>query len=92
MDDGSLKWLYKSNAMRICTENFSYICVKRLQKAILNKFNINLTLTKFKKKSIIIGYRLYINEFNSKAFRELIKPYILESMKYKVSDGNKYHL
>lgn len=92
MDDGSLKWLGKSNAMRICTENFSYRCVKRLQKALLNKFSLDLTLLKVKKKSKILGHRLYINEANSKTFRELIRPYLLDSMKYKVSDGNKNHL
>ena len=92
MDDGSLKWLGKSNAMRICTEKFSLRCVKRLQKAINNKFKINLTLIKVKKNNIVVGYRLYINEKNSRVFRELIEPYLIESMKYKVSNGLKNHL
>lgn len=80
MDYRSLKSLDLSNGIIFSTENFSYICVKRLQKAILYKFNINSTLIKVKKKSIIIGYRLYINEANCILFRDLIKPYLLNSM------------
>jgi hypothetical protein len=92
MDDGSLKWKGKSNAMRICSEGFSLDDVMRLKRVINDKYNINMQLIKIKKKDIIIGYRLQINEANSILFRELIKPYLLEVMSYKVSDGNKNHL
>jgi len=92
MDDGSLKWKGKSNAMRICSDGFSLDDVMRLKKVINDKYNINMQLIKIKKKDIIIGYRLQINEANSILFRELIKPYLLEVMSYKVSDGNKNHL
>jgi len=34
MDDGSIKWLGKSNVMRICTENFSFECIQRLKKVL----------------------------------------------------------
>jgi hypothetical protein len=113
MDDGSLKWKNKSNAMRICTESFSEIGVKRLQKALKNLYNIDTQLTRktngWAGRALpalpgpgwqspagparkFVGYRLAINEQNSTAFRELIKPYLVDCMRYKVSDGNKGHL
>lgn len=87
MDDGSLKWLNHSNGMRICTDSFSLLSLKRIIKALLNKFNIKINLNKNKN-----GYRLLINEENSLIFRNIIEPYILPSMKYKVSNGLKGHL
>jgi len=87
MDDGSLTWLGKSNAMRICTENYDKISLIRIKKALLKKYNLNLILNKQKK-----GYRLLINEDNSLIFRNLIEPNLIPSMKFKVSDGNKWHL
>jgi hypothetical protein len=92
MDDGSLKWLNHSNAMRICTESFSEAGVTRLQNALQNKFEIQTTLTPEKNNDVVIGYRISINERNSSKFRELIQSYLVDCMKYKVSDGNKGHL
>jgi hypothetical protein len=92
MDDGSLKWLGKSNAMRICTESFSETGVKRLQKALKNLYNIETQLVCKTNNKKFVGYRLAINESNSTAFRNLIRPYLIPPMGYKVSDGNKGHL
>lgn len=92
MDDGALKWLNKSNGMRICTDSYTYICLIRLQKALKNKFNIETKLNKIKKNKIIVGYRIYIPEKSSIIFSELIKPYIIDCMRYKVSNGTKSHL
>lgn len=96
MDDGSLKWPEKSNAMRICTENFSNDGVFRLQKALKNLYNIQTTLTEKNKivegKKVLVGLRISINEEQSAAFHELIQPHLVDCMKYKVSDGSKGHL
>ena len=92
MDDGSLKWLGKSNAMRICTESFSKSGVERLKKGLKNLYNIETQLIVKKANNTIVGYRLAINEKNSEAFRELIQPYLIDCMRYKVSDGNNGHL
>jgi hypothetical protein len=96
MDDGSLKYLGKSNAMRICTESFSDDGVRRLEKALKNLYNIEATHTQKNKilhgKKVPVGLRLAINEKPSAAFRELIEPYLVDCMRYKVSDGNKGHL
>lgn len=96
MDDGSLKWLGNSNSMRICTESFSNDGVHRLQRALKNLYGIQTTLTEKNKivegKKVLVGLRMAINEGQSAAFRELIKPHVVDCMKYKVSDGNKGHL
>lgn len=96
MDDGALKWLGRSNGMRICTESFSDDGVRRLQRALETLYKIGTTHTqktkKVKGKEIPVGLRIAINEEHSAAFRELIKPHLVDCMKYKVSDGNKGHL
>ncbi len=92
MDDGTLKWKGRSNGMVICTDSFSEHGVQRLKNAFKNLFNIEIQLIRKSNLGIFSGYRLSINEANSKAFRELIEPYLLPSMRYKVSDGNKGHL
>ena len=92
MDDGALKWLGHSNAMRICTKNFSLEDIHRIKKALKNLYNIDTNLTKKKLKNEEIRFRILIPEKNSNSFRELIKPYLIECMKYKVSDGNYGHL
>lgn len=92
MDDGALKWQGHSNAMRICTESFTLEGVTRIQKALNNLYNVETTLTKKVLKDGSIGYRIAIPESSSPKFREVIKPYLVDCMKYKVSDGNKNHL
>jgi hypothetical protein len=96
MDDGAIKYLGKSNGMRVCTERFSYKGVNRLKAALETKFGIVTTLTKKHKiengVKVIAGYRITIPEKSSTAFRELIKPYLVDCMRYKVSDGNRGHL
>nr|YP_009729357.1 putative LAGLIDADG homing endonuclease [Caulerpa ashmeadii]QHQ73269.1 putative LAGLIDADG homing endonuclease [Caulerpa ashmeadii] len=92
MDDGALKWLGHSNAMRICTENFSLEDIYRIKNALKNLYNIDINLTKKKLKNGEIRFRILIPERSSNYFRELIKPYLIECMKYKVSDGNYGHL
>ncbi len=96
MDDGSLKSLGKSNAMRICTESFSDDGVRRLERALKNLYGIEATHTQkniiLNGKKIPVGLRIAINEKPSAAFRELIKPHLVDCMRYKVSDGNKGHL
>lgn len=96
MDDGSLKQKGKSNAMRICTESFSIHGVLRLERALNNLYGIRASHVKKNKivngKTVLVGLRITINEKESTAFRELIRPYLVDCMKYKVSDGNRGHL
>lgn len=92
MDDGAIKWLNHSNAMRICTESFSHDGIIRVQKALKNLYNVDTSLTKKVLKDGTTGYRIAIPEKSSSVFREVIRPHLIDCMKYKVSDGNKGHL
>lgn len=89
MDDGWIKWVGKSNAMRLCTESFSIEGIEILRDAMKKNFNLSLNKHRKPLSNNKIGYRLYINEKNSAPFREIIRPYLVDCMKYKVSDGNK---
>jgi hypothetical protein len=93
MDDGALKWLGHSNAMRICTESFSIEGVQRLRNALVDLYQIQTTTSnKYVASVDETRHRLLIPEKASSHFREIIKPYLIDCMKYKVSDGNKGHL
>nr|AYQ94868.1 hypothetical protein [Microspora sp. UTEX LB472] len=92
MDDGALKWQGHSNAMRLCTESFSVEGVQRIQTSLKNLYNLETTLTKKKLKDGFVGRRIAISEKSSGAFCELIKPFLVDCMKYKVSGGNYGHL
>lgn len=92
MDDGALKWLGHSNAMRICTESFPAEDVTRLRKVIFDKFKIVTTQSNKTRDGVYVGDRILIPEKSAAAFRDLISPYLVDCMKYKVSDGNKGHL
>ena len=78
--------------MRICTENFSLQGVHRLKNTLKLKYDIETSLVRKTNNNVLIGYRLAINEANSFKFCELIKPYLVPCMRYKVSNGNKGHL
>lgn len=77
MDDGSLKWKGHSKAIRLCTDNFTLDDVKRLQKVLNDKYNIKSTLSKCPS-----GHRIEISD--TSIFFELIKPFIHNSMAYKI--------
>lgn len=86
-DDGALKSFGKSNAMRICTDSFSEAGVDRLIVAMSNLYSIKLTKHKTRN-----SYRILVPERESAKFRDLISPYLINCMRYKVSDGNRGHL
>lgn len=92
MDDGGLKWKGHSNAMRICTESFSVDGVILIQKVFKHKYNIDTTLTSKTLSDGTVGKRISIPEKSSERFRELIQEFLVDCMKYKVSDGHKSHL
>lgn len=89
MDDGALKWRGHSNAMRVCTENFTIEEVARLQAVLLGLYGIRTTTTRKVLANGEVRHRIAIPERSSAAFRELIKPHLVNCMRYKVSDGNR---
>lgn len=87
-DDGCLKWKGHSNAMRICTENFTLQEVQLLQACIYQLYNIQTSLNKKTLSDGTVGYRIYIPEGSSTAYRKVIEPYLIKCMCYKVSNGS----
>lgn len=82
MDDGCKKNNY---TLIICTDAFSKNSLKRLRVLLKQKWNIS-TRTKVKKEGDKSYDRLTIGSYDLVRFIELIRPYIIPSMKYKISD------
>jgi hypothetical protein len=91
MDDGALKHRGVEDGMRFCTESFSDEGVNRLKKALKNNHGIDSSLVKKTNSSgKVVGNRLYINSKNAPLFAELVRPYMVDCMLYKIqlrSDG-----
>lgn len=77
MDDGSRI----NNTVRIATNNFTYVEIQFLCDVLYEKFNIKATVNKNGKDK---GYIIYIKRESYLIFYNLIKPYILPSMLYKL--------
>jgi len=90
MDDGSRR----GNSLVLCTDSFTYeehqlivdyFKIKfNIKSEISTIFNVN-PVTKKKTKA----HRIYIRSENSNQFFDIISPYVIESMRYKLPD--KYH-
>lgn len=75
MDDGS-----KSNcSYYLHTEGFNIEDVNYLQKILLDKFHIQTSINRFNEKPVI-----YIRAASRELFTSIIRPYVCESMKYKL--------
>jgi LAGLIDADG DNA endonuclease family len=77
MNDGS-KF---NNSVKIVTNCFTYEEISYLCIILKNKYNLTVTLNKSKKNIII-----YIHENSMFLFSNLIKPYMLPSLYYKLGD------
>jgi recombination protein RecA len=73
MDDGALKWLGQSNAMRICTESFSEGGVYRFKSALNDLFNIQTQLIRKTNQGSFVGPKaLAINKKTQPLFVTLL--------------------
>lgn len=81
MDDGTLSNTKKEKHYTICTQGFTCEDVDYLREILLKKFNIHTT-----RQKSICGPIIYIRSFSKKLFTELIRPYVCETMKYKLID------
>lgn len=87
MDDGSLKSKGKSNAMRISCESFNYEEIKLLCNVLNNKYGLTVKpQTKVKANNTFI---IYIPVESAIEFKNIIQPYLVNCMKFKVTDGNR---
>lgn len=75
MDDGYINLKGNSITVVLCTDNFSLLGVNRLK----------IVLVPRKQHNEIKGYRLYIYSSNALNFCDLVRPYIIPSMLYKLN-------
>lgn len=78
MDDGSIK-SKQCNGRFLNTQSFSEREVKELQKLLKNKFLLDSSTRPDKN-----GFQIYILGKSSKRLRDLIGPYVVPSMSYKL--------
>lgn len=84
MDDGSLKWKNISNACRFSTQNFSLEGVERIQETLKQLYDLKTSLNKRSLKDGQVGYLIAVPEKSALAFYNVIKPYIVDPMGYKI--------
>ena len=76
MDDG----YKKANSFTLCTNSFTFKEVKILQKILKHNFNLTTSIHKSN-----LGHPLiYIGSKEFKKFKEIVSPYICDSMRYKI--------
>lgn len=85
MDDGG--WVATSKSLRIAANNFSYEEVKLLVNILETKFDLSCTIQKLSKKggnSPKDKYNIYFKVASILKLRELVTPFIIPSMMYKL--------
>jgi len=82
MDDGTTDGKYA----KFCTNSYTEPEQKRLQKVMLTKFGLTTVLWRcgYFKGSNQIVYNLVITKKSTQDFIDIVNPYIIESMKYKI--------
>lgn len=81
MDDGSIKSKEPKGCI-LNTQAFQKYEVFRLIDVLKKKLNLNASIRKQKE-----GYQIYISGYSLNCLAELIIPYTLDSMKYKIPHG-----
>ncbi len=76
MDDGS----YNQGKIDISTYSFTLQEIEKLLSSIKMKFNITMLYYKDRDK----GYRIYCNKAETQKLADLICPYIIKTMRYKI--------
>lgn len=89
MGDG---W-WSSNAILFSTDNFTFKEIELLGEILNKKYNICSTINKcnrhYKDDSIVTQYRIRVGSKDVNKLINLIKPYVLPQMKYKLGIGKK---
>ena len=81
MDDGSIK-SKRHKSLFLNTQGFSSREVTLLQNVLETNFGIRSSTRKDKN-----GLQIYISKENAVRFKEIIDPYVLDLMRYKLSSG-----
>lgn len=78
MDDGSIK-SKESKGIILNTEGFKKSEVERLIRVLGSKFSLEASLRKQRD-----GYQIYVSGRSYERFIELVEPYVIEEMRYKL--------
>ena len=81
MDDGSIK-SKESKGVILNTHAFYRSEIERLVRALESVFGLQAKERKQKH-----GYQIYISGHSYERFKELVEPYVIESMRYKLSSS-----
>ena len=84
MDDGSRKWGDKVAGVRFCSECFNNDSVDLLISILKEKFDIIGSTNKDSG-----GWRINISTKSYDRFYDLVQPYVISSIRYKLPDKNK---
>ena len=91
MGDG---W-WVNNAIKFSTDNFTLEEVQLLINILKSKYDINCTINKCNRKyadgSTAVQYRIRVRAKDVNKLINLIKPYVLPQMQYKLGIGNKFN-
>lgn len=79
IDDGSRKWGDRVSGVRFCSESFTKDEINLLISILNEKFNIIGTANKDSK-----GWRINISTKSYDKFYDLVQPYVIPSMAYKL--------
>lgn len=85
MDDGSIK-SDRNKSLILNTQSFSKKDVEKLKNVLEQKFGIKAKLRTQQRKQI--GYQLYLLSETIDKFINIVKPYVLSSMRYKLGKLN----
>jgi LAGLIDADG DNA endonuclease family len=77
MGDGG----FKSQGVYLCTDSYTIQDVVRLMNVLIVRYDLKCTLHK---SSNGLGYRIYISRNSVGKVVEIVKPYLIPSMYYKV--------
>jgi hypothetical protein len=77
----------RKSTLALCTHGFSQECVELLQKALLDKYNIHTSIQQHKDPRNGKKYPLlYIKTKSAPILKNLVRPYIIPSMLYKIGE------
>lgn len=86
MNDGSIK-SKESKGIIFNTQCFTRLEVEHLIKVLQAKFDLQASLRKQKD-----GYQIYVSGKSFEVFAELVSPYLIEEMKYKLPSPRRTQL
>jgi hypothetical protein len=76
-----MEWVKHGKGLILCTDSYSIQDVVRLMNVLIIRYNLDCSLHTNKAKK---QYRLYIKVKYMDNLREIVKPYMVKSMLYKI--------